>query len=177
VVRPAGPLKLEEGEARVEVADYIDVAARASALGCRMPTGIAMMPDNFGTASNRSELLVQGETTTLKTLLRNEGIAVSDFLPEGERHAFIHNKSHDWQALLFVAASLWSNDPNIVPVALGVISNYLTDFFRASPSHNKIKLGVVVEKTPGRTYKHIAYEGDVAGLTALAEAVKRVCDE
>jgi hypothetical protein len=161
----------------VKVAEYVDVAGRAAALGCRMPTGIAMMPDNFGTATNRSELLVQGEASTLKTLLRNDGIAVSDFLPDGERHVFIHNKSHDWQALLFVAASLWTNDPNVVPVALGVISNYLTEFFRGSPSHSKIKLGVVVEKTPGRTYKEITYEGDLAGLAALEEAVKRVCDE
>jgi hypothetical protein len=177
MVRSAHTLSPGETPASVEVADYIDVAARVAALGCRMPTDIAMMPDNFATAADRSELLVQGETTTLKTVLRNEGIAVTDFLPEGERHAFIHNKSHDWQALLFVAASLWSNDPNIVPVALGVVSNYLTDYFRGSPSHNKIKLGVVVEKTPGRTYKHIVYEGDVAGLAALEEAVRRVCDE
>ncbi|WP_158913807.1 hypothetical protein [Caulobacter sp. S45] len=160
----------------VEIADYINVAARANELGCKVPVGIAVMPDNFATATSRAKLLIQGEGSTLKTLLRNDGLAVSDLLPDGERFSFIHNKSHDWQALLFIAASLWSNDRTAVSVALSVVSNYLTDYFRGAPSH-QIRLGVVVEKTPDRTYKQITYEGSVAGLAALDEAIRRVCDE
>ncbi len=141
-----------------------------------MPAGIAMMPRNFETAEARDGLLVDGEATTIKTILRNEGLAVSDFMPDGERYAFIHNKSHDWHAALFIAASLWSNDPTAVSVALGVVSNYLTDTFRGLPSR-KIRLCVVVEKTPERTYKQITYEGPVAGIGELNDAIKRVCDE
>ncbi|MBS0221850.1 MAG: hypothetical protein JSR91_14020 [Proteobacteria bacterium] len=131
---------------------YIRVVDRAAELGCNMPTGIAIMPDNFDVALSRADLVVRGESSTIRTLLRNNGLSLDDFLPSGERPRFIHNKSHDWGAFLFIGAALLSTDPNAVSVALGVISNYLTEMFRGDPS-GKIKLDVTVERKGDRLCK------------------------
>jgi hypothetical protein len=53
--RPAGwnkTMALSESE-------YIRVAERASKLGCRLPTGLAVMPENFDTAAARQDLVVR----------------------------------------------------------------------------------------------------------------------
>src|SRR5580658_9185981 len=101
----------------VSEAEYICVADRATALGCSMPTGWAIMPENFDTAATRRDLIVRGEGSTIRTLFRNNQLPLDDFLPNGERPRFIHNKSHDWAAFIFVSGALISSNPSAVSVA------------------------------------------------------------
>lgn len=157
-------------------ADYINVADRAAQLGCNMPTGFAAMPANFETADSRQDLLLRGEATTIRTLLRNANLPIESFLPSGEAPGFVHNKSHHWEAVLFVSAGVLSQNSAAVSIALGLITNYLTDYFKGEPQ-KQIKFSVITEVTPDRTYKEINYEGDVAGLIAIADAVARIADE
>lgn len=114
--------------------EFISVTARAAELGCQMPTGLAIMPENFETAATRQDLIVRGEASTVRTLFRNQGLPLGDFLPTGERAGFIHNKSHDWAAFIFISGALASSNPGAVSVALGIISNYLTEAFRGTPA-------------------------------------------
>lgn len=156
--------------------DYACVADRAASLGCSMPDGWAALPENFDTAASRQELVTRGEASTVRTLFRNHDVPSGSFMPSSERTGFIHNKSFDWAALLFVSASIISNDPNLMPVALGVISNYLTDLFKGIPS-KRVRLSIVVERKGNKTCKKITYEGDVAGLKTIAPALRRIADE
>jgi hypothetical protein len=73
-----------------------------------------------------------------------------------------------------VSASLLSQNPHVISVALGVVSNYLTDWFKGIPGSKKVRLDVVVEQTEGQTYKRIHYEGDPEGLNELARIVREV---
>lgn len=156
--------------------EYLSVADRAAELGCPMPTGFAVMPQNFDTATSRNKLLFRSEAATIRKLFRLSATPFENFLPGDERVPSIHNKSFDWAPLLFVSAALMSSDPNAISVALGVISNYLTDFFRGI--HNpKVKLNVVVERKKDRTCKKLSYEGDVAGLLSLVDAIRKINDE
>ena len=148
--------------------EFIRIADRVAELGCRMPTGFAVMPENFDTVSSRQELVVRGEGSTIRTLFRNAQLPLGDFLPNGEKLKFVHNKSHDWAAFIFVSGALLANDPSTVSVALGVISSYLTDIFKGTPDR-KIKLDIAVERKGNQVSKKLTYEGDAAGLANIAE--------
>lgn len=156
--------------------DYINVVERAAQLGCHLPSGFAIVPDNFATAPSRQELLMRGEGSTIRTLFRNHDMPLEDFLPKGERPRFVHNKSHDWAAFIFVSAALLSENPALVSLALNVIANYLTDSFKGLPS-KKIKLDIAVERKGNSVSKRLTYEGDVAGLKEIADTVLRIGNE
>ena len=48
--------------------DYINVGQRAAELECTVPTGFAIMPENFESAVSRKEFVVRGESSTIKTV-------------------------------------------------------------------------------------------------------------
>jgi hypothetical protein len=168
--------RIEKITMTVSTADYIRIADRAAELGCNMPTGFAIMPENLDTAATRGGLIIRGEGSTIRKLLKNRQLPVQDFLPSGERPGFVHNKSHDWAAFIFISAALLSNDPSAVSVALSVISNYLTDMFKGTPD-KKIKLYIAVERKGDYVCKKLTYEGDAAGLAEIADAILRIGDE
>ena len=160
----------------VSETEFIHIADRAAELGCHLPTGLAIMPENFETAATRQELIVRGESSTIRTLFRNNQLPLDDFLPSGKRPGFVHNKSHDWAAFIFISAALLGSDPSAVSVALGVISNYLTDIFRGTPD-KKIKLDIAVERKGDRVCKKLTYEGDAAGLAEISDTILRIANE
>ena len=160
----------------VSEAEYICVPDRAAELGCHIPAGLAIMPENFDTAATRRELIVRGEGSTIRTLFRNNQLPLEDFLPNGERPGFIHNKSHDWAAFIFVSGALLSTNPSAVSVALGIITNYLTETFRGTPD-KKIRLDIAVERKGNKVSKKLTYQGDAAGLTEISESILRIANE
>lgn len=160
----------------VAINDYARIVDRSAELACQFPDGIGILPVNFGSVATRQELLFTSEAATVRTLLRNNDIPVGNFLPIGERLGAIHNKHFDWAPVIFVSASLMSNNPALVSVALGIIANYATDFFRGLPDQ-KVKFRVVVEKKKDRSCKEIVYEGNAAGLKELPEIIRSISDE
>jgi hypothetical protein len=160
----------------VSEVEYICISDRVVELGCHMPAGLAIMPENFDTAATRQQLIVRGEGSTIRTLFRNNQLPLEDFLPSGERPGFIHNKSHDWAVFIFVSGALLSSEPSAVTVALGIISNYLTDIFRGTPD-KKIKLDIAIERKGNSISKKLTYEGDPAGLKEIADAILRIANE
>ena len=141
-----------------------------------MPTGLAIMPENFETAATRRDLIVRAEGSTIRKLLRNQQLPLDDFLPSGERARFVHNKSHDWAAFIFISGALLSSNPSAVSLALGIISNYLTDIFKGTPD-KKIKLDIAVERKGDHVCKKLTYEGDALGLAEIADTILRISDE
>jgi len=164
----------------ISIDEYVDVAERATALGCLLPATIAIMPENFDTATTRDEFVVRAEGATLQTLFRNFDYPITSFRPAGERSVAIHNKSADWEATLFVAASLISNNPDLPSMMLELIKRYLQEFFKSEPT-KRVKISVVSEKTSKsatkKTYKKLTYEGDIEGLTTLKDAINDVVND
>lgn len=158
------------------VTEYDNVADRATELGCTVPAGIGILPENFLSVATRQEFLVRAEGASIRTLYRGSQVPVGDFLLAGERAAFIHNKSFDWVATLFIAGSLISENPALVSIALNMMANYLTDLFRGNPGQ-EVELNLVVEKTKSRTCKKLTYKGPPSGLSSIAETVVRLANE
>lgn len=158
--------------------DYASVDERISALGCVFPDGLAMLPNNFEWAAARTEFRMPDAGSTIRTVLRNGGLPTGSLLPPGERAPTINNNSSEWIGpTIFVSASLASQDPNAVSVALGLITNYLTDFFKGRPEPKSAKLAFVIERKRDRVCKKLDYEGPVEGLAALAEIARQMSDD
>jgi hypothetical protein len=126
-------------------------------------------------AESKGELVHEGSVPTIRVLWRQAGIAETKIEEPGERLSCAQEKAFEWIGpIIFVSASLLSQNPHVISVALGVVSNYLTDWFKGIPGSKKVRLDVVVEQTEGQTYKRIHYEGDPEGLNELARIVREV---
>lgn len=162
----------------IQITDYPAVSNRAESLGFAVLGGLTVLPENFSTAVSHAEFLFRPEAATLRTLFRNHSLDVGRLLPNDIRPSYITNKNFEWTApTLFVAASLWSDNASAISIALGLITNYLTDFFRGIGGSHEVKLSFVVEKTGSKVCKKLSYEGDIKGLSRLAESIKALADE
>lgn len=161
------------------VSDYPSVADRISALGCDFPeSGVALLPLNFESATSVAEFRQPSEASTVKTLLRTAGLPYAEIVPRDKRPPYVHNNAFEWVApTIFISAGVLSQNPDVVSVALGVLANYVTDFFKGRGKDAAIKLDVVVESTKAKTCKRISYEGTAEGLRELAEVIRRISSE
>lgn len=162
----------------VHTTDYVSVAERTEALGCTTSAGFTILPENFDSADARVDFRYRSEAATIRTLFRNHGIPVGNLLLPGERPSYITNKSFEWTApALFVAVALLSDNGTAISIALSVVANYLTDFFKGVAGTPKIKMTFVIEEAKGQTCRKLEYEGSIEGLAALSKIIKGISGE
>lgn len=150
---------------------------QALTLGLPAPTGLALLPMNFESASSVGNMRFHSEALTVRKLMAASGVALDPFLQGTEHAGYVHNKSADWIGpTLFVGASVFSGNESAISIALNVISDYVTRFFQR-PSGVQVKLDVVVERKGDHVCKRISFEGDVNGLKDLPPIIKRIADE
>ena len=76
---------------------------------------------------------------------------------------------------LFVGYSLWSQNPTALNLALNVAANYITDFFKGIGGAKKVKLEIIVEKTKGKEFRKLSFEGSPEQLPAnLPEIISKM---
>jgi len=159
----------------VQISNYIDVKKRAVELGLNEPKDLSILPRNFDTAKLRDELLYESSTPTVRVLWKQAGINETKTEKQGEKLPQISEKEFTgWLGpTIFIGASLLSQNPAAVSVAFGVISNYLTDWFKGIVGDKKARLDIVIE-TGRNKYKRVHYEGDVDGLKELPKILHEV---
>lgn len=161
----------------VHVLEYIDVKERCLDLGCNIPTRLAFLPLNFDTAGSKDELVYEDSVLTIRKLWRKANIDETKIEKEGENFPYEQRKSLELVLpTVFVSLSLLNQDPALVSVALNIISNYATDFFKGISGERKIKFDLIVEQNKKKKSKHILYEGDLKGLDKLTEIIKELKD-
>lgn len=157
-----------------KITDYVEVSKKMADLGCRYPERMALLPINFESAMSISEFLQASEAATIKKLLLAESLPLDDIVDRSQRPPYVKNKSGDWVApIVFVSASMYSQNQALVSLALNVLGNYATDFFKGSPRVHDVTLKIVVEKK-NKTCKKITYQGPIDGLKDLAEVIREV---
>jgi hypothetical protein len=160
------------------ITDYVNVNKKVADLGCRYPDRLALLPVNFESATSIAELLQASEAATIKKLFVAEGLPVDDIVERGQRPPYIKNKWHEWVApIVFVSAALCSQNPELLSLALNILANYATEFFRGDSAKPEVGVDIVVEKKKNETYKRISYRGPIAGLKDLPEVIREVVDE
>ena len=154
----------------IQVTNYVNVKDRALELACNIPTGIALLPINFDSAKSNQDLIYESSASTVRALLREAGIKETKIENEGDKFLVKQEKSFDWIGpTLFIGASIVSNNPDLISITEGIISNYLTDYFKGFYGHRKVKLDIIIEKKKDREYKRVKYEGDGSDLPHLSE--------
>lgn len=157
------------------ITDYINVTDKLKELDLQDIETITLLPFNFDTVSNKKDLIYDNSVKTIRTLLRNAELPDERIEKTGETIGYRQLNHLEWLApTFFVTYSVLSQNPYILSIALSVVANYLTDFFKGMSEDHKVKIDIIVEKEKGKTYKKITYIGDGKGLDELAEIVKNV---
>lgn len=154
-----------------EVRDYVSVSEKLKSLGVSFPNGLAILPGNLATATSIDDLRQQVESDTVRTLLKSNKIDHVEIFDENDQPPYLQQYSFEWFGpTLFVSAGLLSQDPNVLSVTLGVITNYLYDLFKGA-KEGKASLDVILQQADG-SCKQIHYSGPADGLSEVAEIVK-----
>ena len=91
--------------------DYVQVDSRAAEIGCQRPTGMALLPENFQSATSYAELRQLSEAATVRTLFGTNGLPLCDVLDPSKPVPYIQNNSFEWVGpTLFVSSALVSSE-------------------------------------------------------------------
>jgi hypothetical protein len=78
--------------------------------------------------------------------------------------------------ILFSAAAI-SQNPELVSITLGVIANYLTDWFRNVPKKDGAAKLKMVQGTKDGSYRIFDYDGPVESLVPIRDTMDNFYDE
>jgi hypothetical protein len=153
-----------------EIGSFVDVRARAAELACAVPEGLALLPTNFEAATRRDDLVHDASGMSVRAIWRAEGVEETRLEPEGETWPARQKDAAEWIGpIIFVGASLWSQNPVAVNVALGVVANYVPRERRSA------RLSVVVESESGAT-RRVDYHGPPEGIAELPDVIRELRD-
>lgn len=153
----------------------MNIKERALELGCNIPGELSFLPRNFDTAKSKSELIYESPVSDIRILFRDAGITETRLEKQGDKFSYKQDKHFDWLGpTIFIGASILSQNPDIISITEGIISNYLTDWFKGTSYTKNIKLSYVIEKTSDKEIKRFSYEGDVTGLDKLPQIIREV---
>lgn len=119
------------------------------------------------------QIIYSANTPTIEKLLRAASLDASRPPLKGQV-LYRDEQSIVWLGpILFFSAAALANNPNLISTALGVISNYITDFFRGvSAPKTEISLDIIQEIEPQRRYRRVMYKGSADGLKSLPAALR-----
>lgn len=157
----------------INVTEYINVAEKLEKLGLHSSIGIALLPDNLNVANNITDLRQYVEANTVRTLLRTNGIQLTEIFDSENQPPYIQNNGFKWFGpTLFISYAFLSQDPNSLAIALGLITNYLSDTFKGRADCS-VSFNIVVERKDG-SCTQANYDGSVEGIKEFKEVVSEL---
>ena len=158
------------------VTDYLDVAGRARELRCRVPTELALLPQNFSTAGSASELCYDEVASDIRAAWRSVGLTETGLGKRCRKTSVFDGAFGPRQVHLtfFFGAGLLARDPGQVTLALGAAACALTELANEKRQDWSIKAEAIVERSGGCGFARIPYEGDACDLLALGKTVREV---
>ncbi|PPC64160.1 hypothetical protein C1Y41_05850 [Pantoea sp. ICBG 1758] len=155
----------------VEVHDSVPVAEKLKSFGLAVPDGLALLPCNLLTAESIGDFRQHVESDTVRTLLNAGNVPYIDIFDDENQPPYLQQYSFEWFGpALFISTGLLSQNPDILTVTLGLITNYLYDHFNGDKK-SKATLDVIIQQPDG-SCKKIHYSGHPDGLGEIAEIVK-----
>ena len=131
----------------IAIENYIDVKERALELECCIPNELSFLPWNFDTAKSKSELVYESSVQEIRILFREAEIVVTELEKQGDKRLYKQDKHFDWIGpTIFISASFLSQNPHIISITEGIISNYLTELFKGSFYSKNIELTYILER-------------------------------
>ena len=175
------------GDPRIETADYMDVSSRLEELGWQQPDDdhIGILPAQFESVEpTEQRSLKLSRTRDLEKLLKSKRIPFSVVKKEGQKVGIVKTASVDWATgvgpAFLVSAALLLQNPQILPLALDAIANYLAALFsKKVDKAGYATIEIVVEKQESdgaKTYKKISCPANPEVLTKLSETFHKVLE-
>lgn len=159
----------------MEILPYINVYQKAEELGFNSNLNIAVLPRSFDTLTPESNICYEDAIRTVCKLFKQKNLPVSDL--SVNKHTYVHLNDAEWLGpIIFFSAATLSNNPDIISIALGILSNYLTDIFKNCIPSRTVSLDIVVEQKMNTEMKRISYKGPISGLGTISEIAARVLD-
>jgi hypothetical protein len=155
--------------------DYIDVAARARELGCRVPVGVALLPGNFATAASAAELRYHEAAPEVRSAWRSVGLidAGPNLTPQQPLTHGSDAIGPDVPLVAFFGRELRSGPSRLVTYALGAVASVLA-VRPDRASHADIWFDAVVERPGVGSYVCVEYRGNACELLGLAGTVQGI---
>lgn len=154
-----------------EVRDHVSISEKLKHFGISVPNGLAILPSNLATAKSIEELRQHVESDTVRTLLKASNIPYVEIFDEDNQPSYLQQYGFEWFGpTLFISTGLLSQNPNVLSITLGIITNYLYDLFKGSKS-SKASLDVIIQQADG-SCKEVHYSGPPDGLSDIAKIVK-----
>lgn len=156
-----------------EVHDYISISAKLTQWGITAPQGFAILPSSVAEANNIAELRQHAESETVKKLLRTNNISYTELFDPDSQPTYLQQYGFEWFGpTLFVTAAALSQNPNLLSVSLGIITNYIYDLFKGTKG-GTASLNVIIEQ-PNGSCKQVNYSGPPEGLASVADIVRNL---
>jgi hypothetical protein len=158
----------------MQIVDYVDVAARARELGCRVPTGIALLPGNFATAANAGELRYHEVAAEVRSAWRHIGL--KDTGPRQRlRQDVAVSPAASGQPVpltVFFGLGLVATHNAVLHALTAVATVLVAD--PSSANAREIRFDGIVERPSNGGYVCLEYRGQPRELIALAKPVHEI---
>lgn len=157
----------------IEIREYVGVSQKLCDLGYATPNELAFLPSNFSTVESVRDFRQHVESDTVRKLLKAKEIQYADIFVGNEQPPYLQQYSFEWFGpTLFATTAALAQNPHVISVGLGLITNYLYDLFKGS-SDGKASLNIVVQQPDG-SCKEVRYSGPPEGLAQVAEIVRNL---
>ena len=144
-------------------------------MGLVSPGGFALLPRNFEFAKDKTELLHEDTAPTMRAVFQEVGLTVTLVEPENGRLPYVEENSMEWVGpILLIGTAIYSGNPHAINVALGLISNYVTDYFKGRLGKKRAKFDLVIPIPNTDKYAKIKYDGEIDGILGLEKLIKEI---
>jgi metal-dependent HD superfamily phosphatase/phosphodiesterase len=159
-----------------KISTFINLEEKLTQLNIKLSGDFCILPENIEDAKSSMDFIFTETAIPIKKFLKQNGVEVN--MLENPNSNYRQRKSIDFYApLIFIGYSLLSDNSSLVSVGLNILSNYITDYFKETFGEKKVRIEIVVETTPKKSYKSITYEGSVKGINELNNIIKTLKDE
>jgi hypothetical protein len=158
----------------MQAVDYVDVAARARDLGCRVPTRIALLPGNFATAASAAEFRYHEAAPEVRSAWRRIGLKDTGPYRKLRQKVAVTLETSGQQVPLsvFFGLGLVGNSKAVLLALGGVSSVLIVD--PCSANAREIRFDAIVERPCSGGYTCLEYYGHACELIALAKPVREI---
>jgi len=151
----------------------IEIRQRLSELNLNLTEGLTFLPEEIETISSSDDLVFADSLTQIRKLFKANNVEFTTLGAEASK--FRARKTADiYLPGLFISVGLLSDNPAAISVALSVLANYVTDFFKGTVGSKKASLDIYVEKTDKKIVTKISYTGDSEGIKNLEGIIKEL---
>lgn len=154
-----------------KVEEYNHLAEKFRRLELDISSSLIFLPENLEEAKSKEEFIFSDSLSDIEKIFRENNVSFSQLGGYSDQYR-VRKNADWWGPAIYFGASMLSENSTAVSIALNVLSNYLTDFFKGSFGDKKVKIEIYVEERQDLKFKKITYEGGVEGIKELENIIK-----